>query len=164
MTPTQLRIVEADPRGPDALDLLRLAAMEARDLYPELDDPDARWPTNAATPPRGAYVLAWSGDQAVGMAAHRPLDHTATEVRRMYVRQDARRSGVARALLLRIEHHAGVAGFTRLLLETGNRQTAAMALYESCGFTRIDAFGEHGDDPTSVCYAKNVLPPAGVAG
>ena len=47
-------------------------------------------------------------------------------------------------------------GFTVMRLETGNRQSAAMALYESCGFVRISPFGEYIGDPTSVCYEKRI--------
>ena len=47
-------------------------------------------------------------------------------------------------------------GYTVMRLETGNRQHPAMALYESFGFERIAPFGEYANDPTSVCYEKNL--------
>jgi putative acetyltransferase len=157
-------IIESDPQGRDAMALLREAAIDARALYPELHDPGAPWPVNLPTPPRGAYFVAYSGPLAVGMGAHRPLDDDVTEVRRMYVLRDARQGGVAKALLRRIEDHARTQGFTRLVLETGYRQTPAMKLYESCGFVRIAPFGIYRDDPTSVCYEKSILrAPPGVA-
>lgn len=53
------------------------------------------------------------------------------------------------------------AGFTRLVLETGCRQQPAMRLYERCGFTRIPPFGPYADDPTSVCYGKDLVAPTG---
>jgi putative acetyltransferase len=147
-------IYESDPCGPDALALLREAAIEARALYPELHDPNGPWPTNDPTPKRGAYFVAYIDSQAVGMGAHRPLDDKATEVRRMYVLRNARRGGLALSILRRIEEDAHAQGFTRLLLETGYRQLPAMKLYESYGFCRIAPFGQYMDDPTSVCYEK----------
>lgn len=150
----RLSILAADPQGEAALSLLRLAAMEARALYPELHAPDAPWPGNEPTPPRGIYLLAWLGEELVGMGSHRPLDAQSTELRRMFVRADARRHGVARALLEALQAHALDQGFTRLCLETGFRQLPAMRLYESFGFQRIEPFGPYEGDPSSVCFEK----------
>jgi GNAT superfamily N-acetyltransferase len=152
----QFSIVESNPEGHDALALLREAAIEARELYPELHDPEAPWPTNQPTPPRGAYFVAYAGSRAVGMGAHRPLEEETTEVRRMYVLRSARRNGVARAILAQIEEDARARGFRRLVLETGNRQRPAMKLYESSGFHRVAPFGNYRADPTSVCYEKHI--------
>lgn len=152
----RLSIGAADPQGEAALSLLRLAAVEARALYPELHAADAPWPGNEPTPARGIYLLAWLGDEVVGMGAHRPLDTHSTELRRMFVRADARRHGVARALLEALQAHALSQGFTRLRLETGFRQLPAMRLYESFGFQRIDPFGPYVGDPSSVCFEKRI--------
>jgi putative acetyltransferase len=157
MTAVLYTIIESDPQGADAMALLHAAAIEARKLYPELHDAVAPWPSNPPTPPRGAYFVAYDATQPVAMGAHRPLDQTTTEVRRMYVMADARRAGLGRDILQRIEEHAKSQGFTRLVLETGNRQLPAMRLYESCGFQRIAPFGDYVDDPTSVCYEKFII-------
>lgn len=152
-----LRIVEVDPQGEHALGLLREAAIDARALYPQLHRPDAPWPTNAPTPPRGVYCVAYDGEQPVGMGAHRPVDGEATELRRMYVLKSQRRSGVAATLVRALEQHAAGQGFTMMVLETGYRQQPAMRLYESLGYARIPAFGDYRDDPTSVCYQKPLV-------
>jgi len=75
----------------------------------------------------------------------------------MFVSRGNRRSGAARAILEELEARAVRFGYSVLRLETGNRQLPAMALYESCGFKRIPPFGEHADDPTSVCYEKVIV-------
>ncbi|MFN7693300.1 MAG: GNAT family N-acetyltransferase [Burkholderiales bacterium] len=152
----RLRIAPADPQGPEALALLHQAALEARALYPELSDPNAPWPTNAPMPPRGIYFIASLEGRAVGMGAHRPLDADCTELRRMFVDAAFRQQGVARALLEALEAHARSQGFSCLRLETGMRQSAAMALYESFGFARIPAFGEYVGDATSRCFEKRL--------
>lgn len=151
-----LDLREADPQGADALALLRLAAAEARALYPEAFAPGAPEPGNRPTPPRGAYFVAYEGGRAVGMAAHQPLDADTSELRRLYVHPEARRGGVARALLAAVEAHARGQGFVRLRLETGQRQQPAMRLYEACGWRPIAPFGPYVGDPTSVCYEKRL--------
>jgi putative acetyltransferase len=155
MTAT-IQILEANPQCDDALTLLREAAVEASALYPEFHDPSARGPTNQPNPPRGIYLIAYLNDEPIGMAAHRPIDEETTEVRIMYVKQGARRLGLAHALLQRLEYHAKSVGFTCLVLETGNRQVAAMTLYGEYGFTRIEPFGRYKEDPTSVCFKKAI--------
>jgi len=53
---TLVRIEATDPQGPQAMSLLREAAIEARSLYPELIAPDAPMPTNLPLQERGAYA------------------------------------------------------------------------------------------------------------
>ena len=47
-------------------------------------------------------------------------------------------------------------GYKSMRLETGNRQSPAMELHESYGFSRIERFGGYVDDPASVCYQLNL--------
>jgi GNAT superfamily N-acetyltransferase len=72
----------------------------------------------------------------------------------MYVHRDYRRNGYGRAILIHLEHEARRLGYARLLLETGNRQEPAMALYEAAGFNRVQPYGEYVNDPTSICYER----------
>jgi putative acetyltransferase len=65
------------------------------------------------------------------------------EVKRMYTRPEARRLGVATALLRRLEREAAGAGYSNLRLETGRYQAEALAFYEREGFERCDAFGDY---------------------
>ena len=78
------------------------------------------------------------------------------ELRRMFVTQHARRDGVARALLARLEADALALGYRRLVLETGTRQKPAMALYRAAGWRRIAPYGSFVGDPTSVCFGKTL--------
>jgi GNAT superfamily N-acetyltransferase len=154
MAEISLRIQVVDPWNADALTLLHEAAMEARELYPELYESNAALPTNPPTPPRGSYLLVYDGAQPVGSGGLRPLDESTVEIRRMYVIKEYRRHGVARMILEALEREAARLQYTRMRLETGNRQTAAMRLYESYGFTQILPFGPYANDPTSVCHEK----------
>ena len=70
MRQPRVRVEPADPQGPQAMSLLREAALEARRLYRRIDvgvplrqfiDSNAPIPTNAPLPPRGAYFIAFLG-------------------------------------------------------------------------------------------------------
>ena len=113
---------------------------------------------NSATPPGGTYVITYEADKPVGCGALRPIDSATVEVRRMYVLKSTRRAGVARKILAILEGSAAQMGYKVMRLETGNRQSPAMTLYESFGFERIAPFDGYANDPTSVCYEKQVAP------
>ena len=154
-----LRIEARDSLSPEALFLLHEAALEARQLYSDLIDSAAPMPTNRPLRPGDIYLIAFIAGKPVGCGALRKLDDRTAEVRRVYISRQARRTGIARAILFRLEEEAGHLGYETLLFETGNRQHPAMSLYESYGFTRIPAFGPYVSDPISVCYSKRVVYP-----
>jgi putative acetyltransferase len=100
--------------------------------------------------------LALVGTEPVGCGAVRLLSSSDAEIKRMYVKPEARRRGVAKALLAALEAEAIGLGATRLLLETGARQQEAIGLYGGAGFTGIEPFGEYMDSPLSICMAKQL--------
>jgi hypothetical protein len=55
-----------------------------------------------------------------------------------------------------LEAEARALGVSRLDLETGVRQSQAIALYECAGFSRIAPLGEYVGPPLSVCKAKEL--------
>ncbi len=56
----------------------------------------------------------------------------------------------------RSRREARALGASRLVLETGDRQHEALALYERAGFARIAPFGEYVGSPLSVCMGKSL--------
>ena len=73
----------------------------------------------------------------------------------MYVAPQVRGQGIGKAILARLEAEARALGLARLVLETGTRQTDALAFYSRAGFTEIPAYGEYLASPaTSVCLSK----------
>ncbi len=76
------------------------------------------------------------------------------EIKRMFVVREARGRGFARAVLAELEATAAAAGRTRMVLETGQRQPEAIALYASCGYTPVGGFGFYRDYEESVHLGK----------
>jgi putative acetyltransferase len=72
------------------------------------------------------------------------------EIKRMFVQPAVRGSGLAAAMLARLETEAAARGATELRLETGVRQPAALAFYARTGYLRCKPFGNYTDDPLSV--------------
>ena len=105
------------------------------------------------TPPNGAFYVADDGSRLVACAGWRRHGDDA-ELKRMYTAKAARGRGLARRLLATVEESARAAGCRRVILETGDRQPEAIALYESAGYTRIEDFGYYKDEPGVLSFAK----------
>lgn len=156
-SPCPWHISVVDPCGEAALGLLHEAWLEARALYADGRTAGETPPGNDPAAPGSVYLVAWRERVTVGCAALRPLgDAGVAELRRMFVRADARRQGLARALLARAEREARALGVHTLRLETGDRQAAAQALYQDCGWRPMAPFGVHASDPTSRCFEKRL--------
>ena len=82
------------------------------------------------------------------------IEPTVAELKRMFVDPDGRGAKIGAALVDTLEAAAIAAGASRLVLETGTRQHAAIGLYERLGFTPVPAWGEYRDSPTSICMSK----------
>jgi GNAT superfamily N-acetyltransferase len=143
--------------SPAALALIGALNAELTALYPEPGANHFRLDPEEVAEGRGAFLVAHGSDGPIGCGAIRLLDPRTVEVKRMYVAPRARGLGVGRLILGELERQGRLLGAERIVLETGTRQTEALALYESAGFARIDPWGEYtATATTSVCMAKRL--------
>ena len=105
-----------------------------------------------------ATVLATGADGTpLGHAALRMLRGD-WEVKRVIVAPEARGRGVAVAIMGELARIAAAEGASRLILQTGDRQPEAVALYEKLGYTPIDIYEPYVEAiPFSLCF-ELVLP------
>ena len=80
------------------------------------------------------------------------------EMKRMFVRADARGIGLGRRLLNALEEVACHRGITRISLETGIKQPEAIGLYRASGYQDCPPFGDYKADPLSLFMTKNLSP------
>ena len=120
----------------DDADVQQLARVRAGRDHERLRRQDrARPPPSAAD--ISVVVVARDDDGTpLGCGALRDLGDDVAELKRMYVVPAARRRGVSRAVLGRARGRRALPGWTTLRLETGPRQTEAIALYDSGGYRR----------------------------
>ena len=114
----------------------------------------------ALTHPSVTFVVAWAADEAVGCGAMRRVvdkkgdDGTYGEIKRMFVKPEARGHRIAEKILNHLDAVARGEGITRLLLESGVRQPEALRLYERCGYSVRGIFGGYSDEFVSVFMEK----------
>lgn len=107
-------------------------------------------------PPRGLLLVAEVDGRAVGCGAWRVHVPGTVEVKRMYVAPHARRRGVADAVLARLEATAAAAGHRRVVLNSGDRQPEALALYARAGYTPVAGYGVYAGVPGAVFLGKKL--------
>jgi putative acetyltransferase len=134
---------------------------ELSGMYPEPGANHFGLDPDEVAPGRGAFLVVRLHGTPVGCGALRRLDAQTGELKRMYVAPSARGTGLGRRLVAALEAEARALGLRRLVLETGTRQHAAIALYRATGFEPIPLYGEYLRSPdTSVCLGKELPPPA----
>lgn len=138
---------------------------QAQQFYLEIYGGPDRTPFTAQefAPPRGGFYVGYLDEHPVAMGgwrfsrvlapagAQRPA-----EIKRMFVRGEVRRHGLARRLLAALESAAQAAGADWMILETGRPQVAAVALYRAVGYVDIAPFGFYAEEPDVVSLGKRL--------
>jgi ribosomal protein S18 acetylase RimI-like enzyme len=156
MPPAAALTIRAEsPRHPQATALLQASHAYLQSLY----DPEDNYflSIDALCAPQIRFFVAESGGTLIGTAAL-ALKPGYAEVKSMFVSPEARGLGAAKALLARLEAEARASGLTVLMLETGPRNTEALALYQRFGFSRRGPFGDYPDSAASLFLELPLLP------
>jgi ribosomal protein S18 acetylase RimI-like enzyme len=112
----------------------------------------------------GGGAAAWRGGEMAGMVLWAERDG-GLYLARLAVRPDARRRGIARALIARAEAAAAALALPRLHLGTRLSLPANRALFAAAGFTEIAEHAHPGyDRPTWVEMEKRIATERGRAG
>ena len=139
----EARRIPAD--SADALAIVRAMWDEVLEMYPPI--PGISSPSATPedfSPPGGAFVALYDDDRWVSGGGLKRLPDGAAEIKRMYVRPEARGRGLARRLLAELEAAARDLGYERVRLDTGARQPQAEALFRSAGYRDIPDYNDNG--------------------
>jgi len=95
---------------------------------------------------RAGFWVLDDGGQVVGTVAIRPKDERTCEIKRLYLRPDARGSGLGQRLYDHAEAFARRAGYDRIWLDSSRRFTRARKLYERNGFVLLEEIDNAWED------------------
>lgn len=147
------------PDHPEVRALLRALDSYLATLY----EPDANHilSVQELLAPEVSFLVAEQERRIVGCGAVRRMPARAEtaeqpygEIKRMIVTPAARGRRIGERVLTALEALLCREGLTQALLETGERQAAAVRLYERCGYRRRTAFGGYPDNGLSVFFHK----------
>jgi putative acetyltransferase len=83
-------------------------------------------------------------------------DESTVELKRMYTIKEERGKGIGKILVEELEKWAFEMRKSKIILETGNMQEAAIAMYKKIGFIVIENYGEYKGISNSICMAKEI--------
>jgi putative acetyltransferase len=101
-------------------------------------------------------VIAFEEDVPIGCGAVKQYSDDTMEVKRMYTLPEHRKKGVAQNILSELEIWSKELGYKRCILETGKRQSDAIALYKKQGYVSIPNYGQYVGMDNSVCFEKQL--------
>jgi GNAT superfamily N-acetyltransferase len=108
------------------------------------------------SPPLGRFLVAEVDGVPAGCGGWRAQGDGVVELKRMYVEPAFRRRGIAALVLAELERSAAAAGHRHLLLNSGDRQPEALALYARAGYTPVVGYGVYADSPGAVFLGKDL--------
>lgn len=101
-------------------------------------------------------IVIFEDETAVACGAIKAFDEQSMEIKRMFTLPEMRGKGIASKILNQLENWTKELGFSKTILETGIKQTEAIALYEKCGYKKIPNYGQYSGIENSVCYEKSL--------
>ena len=111
-------------------------------------------------PPTGLLLVAEIDGEPVGCGAWRAMGPGVVELKRLYVAPGHRRRGIAQVVLDALETSAARAGHRSVVLNTGDRQPEALALYERAGYGPVPGYGVYACAPGAVFLGRELPRPA----
>ncbi|MBE1487786.1 GNAT family N-acetyltransferase [Plantactinospora soyae] len=155
MSELEIRPERYDSSAAQGLVVAALAELATR--YGGAGDETPVAPTEFA-PPSGEFLVAYLDGVPAGCAGWRSHGDSGeiAELKRLFVASTARGRGIARSLLAAVEGSAREYGRLRLILECGDRQPEAIALYQRSGYERIADFGFYRDEPDVLSFGRSL--------
>lgn len=101
-------------------------------------------------------VVAYNGQLPVGCGAMKRYDGSAMEIKRMFVPLAFRGKGIAALILGELENWAKELGYTRCILETGEKMPEAIRCYHKSGYQVIPNYGPYENVEGSICFEKEL--------
>jgi len=126
-----------------------------RDLSFQNLEEELRNPAEKYTPPQGELLVAVENGKVLGMVAYHRHSEERCEMKRLYVRPEARGLHLGEMLVDEIISRAQKAGYSEMVLDTIKPLQAAISLYRKAGFVECTPYYDNPMD--DVVYMKKEL-------
>lgn len=143
-TASEIVIRRVDPGGADAQRCMGAYVAELNRRSGDSYDPatGVSAEPHEMTPPAGLFLVAYRHGDAIGCGGVKHHPGAPSEIKRMWVAENARGLGVARRLLAELEADAIRSGASVASIETSATLFEAIALYRSVGYVEVAPFND----------------------
>lgn len=101
-------------------------------------------------------LIAYQYSEPIGCGAIKRYNHDTMEVKRMYVKEGYRGSGIATTILQALEAWSKELNYHTCILETGIKQPEAIRLYTKNNYQIFPNYGQYQDVQESICFKKEL--------
>ena len=149
-----MNVALESPRQPDVVALIADLDAYQDTLYPA----EARYALDldSLAQPGVLFAVARDADGVATGCGAIVLNDDYGELKRLYVRPQARGTGTARRVMDFLEATARAQGCETVLLETGPYSHEALGFYARQGYARCGPYGDYPDHPLSVFMRKQL--------
>jgi len=154
MTEALHAIAEEAPDRPDTVALIEASDAYSLERYP----PEGHFGTDIAglKSPGITFLVARRDGVAEGCGAVKWFADGTAELKRIFVSETARGSGLGRRIVARLETLAAERGVKALYLETGPLNTEAVAMYRRLGYAECGPFADYAANPYSLFMTRKL--------
>lgn len=147
-------LAEEVPDQPDVMALIEASDVYALERYPS----EACFGTDLVglTSPNITFLVARRGGVAEGCGAIKWFTDGTAELKRVFVSEAARGSGLGRRIMARLETLAAERRVKTLYLETGPLNTEAVAMYRRLGYVECGPFADYVANPYSLFMTRKL--------
>ncbi|MFZ4861220.1 GNAT family N-acetyltransferase [Sphingobacterium sp. Mn56C] len=101
-------------------------------------------------------VVAYEANKPIGCGAIKEYGNGVIEIKRMFVSAEMRGKGIAGKILIELQSWAKELGYSKCILETGDKMIEAIGLYKKNNFTIIPNYGQYLNIDSSICFEKKL--------
>jgi putative acetyltransferase len=145
------KLIRTDSNHPDFKKLVIELDKDLRSRYNELQNIYDQY---NSVPDLPTVVLAYDNDTAIGCGCFKHFDEISVEIKRMFLTEIKRGTGIASFIIQELETWAKELGYSQAVLETGNKQYEAISFYKREGYIVTENYGQYIGLASSICMKK----------
>lgn len=134
---------EVDPQGDEATAAMASYFAELDARFPGGFEPGDDAEPRAMAAPTGSFLLARRAGRVVGCGGVQTIGDGIGEVKRMWVEEGSRGSGVGAQLLAALEARCAALGHRVVRLDTNGELVEAVALYRRAGYREVERYNDN---------------------
>jgi GNAT superfamily N-acetyltransferase len=141
---SHIELAICEPGDPRARFCVEQYFSELDERFARGFDPAATIPAldEEMTPPAGLFIVALADGDPIGCVGLKFHGSEPAEMKRLWVSQSVRGSGLGGRLRKEIESRAASGGARAIRLDTNRALTEAIAMYRAAGYREVTAFND----------------------